>query len=198
MHHLDGSMTSENRSVSKSRHFILLGGVRHRNNYFSKGARYLLPHLRKEILMRLQDDPTPEHFIFFKNYERIRRPYLWRQIQSSIYKYIAYHVICQRRIAPLAHHRNMTARCRAKQNANMPWQDGLLQPPPPPLYPFQRFRIDLLGHLPPSTLGNQSFVIVIDHSTGYVITAVLPSGSSAEIENFFIQRILLKHGAPRV
>lgn len=184
MRHLDNTLPSSDRKfVRKSRHFVLRDGVLYRKNYASDGNRYLLvipKHLWKDVLQSLHDDPTAGHLGFFKTYERVRQRYFWVRLYTYVYKYVTSCPQCQRRKAPTSP------------------PAGLLQPLPPPEHPFDRVGIDLFGPLPASPSKNRWVIVAIDHLTRYVVTAALPTGSSAEIANFFIQHILLIYGAPRV
>lgn len=184
IHHLDGSYHSLDRKfVHKCAHFALRDGMLYRKNYSSEGARYLLfilSHLRKDVLVSLHDDPTAGHLGFFKTYERVRRRYFWPRLYTSVFKYVSSCVECQRRKSPTS------------------TPTGLLQPILSPRQPFERVGIDLFGPLPISTRSNRCMVVAIGHVTRFVIAATLPTGSSAEIANFFIRDILLQHGAPWV
>lgn len=71
--HLNGSVLSSDRNfIRKSRHFVLLAGIRHRKNYSSEGSRSFLvapSHIPKEVLMSLHKDPTAGHLVILKTYE---------------------------------------------------------------------------------------------------------------------------------
>lgn len=73
---------------------------------------------------------------------------------------------------------------------------GHLQPLPPPDRTFERLGINLFGPLPLSTRNNRYVVVAIGRLTLYVVPAPLPTGSSAEVANFFVQKVLLRCGAP--
>ncbi|KAM7303519.1 DDE-type integrase/transposase/recombinase [Ixodes scapularis] len=75
---------------------------------------------------------------------------------------------------------------------------GLLQPISPPTAPFQQIGMDLLGPFPPSTSGNRWIIVATDYLTRYAETKALPSGTAVEVAKFFIESIVLRHGAPEV
>lgn len=75
---------------------------------------------------------------------------------------------------------------------------GLIQTLPSPHRAFERLGIGLFGPLPPSTHNNRYVAVPIDHLTRYLITTPLPTGSPAEITNFFVEEVLLRYGAPPV
>lgn len=99
---------------------------------------------------------------------------------SAVARYVASCVLCQRRKRPTTP------------------PSGLLQPLPCPASPFEVVGIDLYGPLPKTSNGNRWIVTAVDHLTRYAETACIQSGSAAEVADFFLRNILLRHGAPRV
>ncbi|GFY33720.1 retrovirus-related Pol polyprotein from transposon 412 [Trichonephila clavipes] len=75
---------------------------------------------------------------------------------------------------------------------------GRLVPIPPAIAPFHRIGIDLLGRFPKSAHGNKWIIVCTDYSTRYAITKALPTAEVAEIAKFLLEKIVLRHGAPRV
>ena len=75
---------------------------------------------------------------------------------------------------------------------------GLLQPICTPTGPSQQIGMDLLGPFPPSTSGNRWIIVATDYLTQYAETKALPSGTAVEVAKFFVESILLRHGAPEV
>ncbi|KAM7307593.1 DDE-type integrase/transposase/recombinase [Ixodes scapularis] len=57
--------------------------------------------------------------------------------------------------------------------------------------------MDLLGPFPPSTQGNRWIIVATDYLTRYAETKALP-GTAVEVAKFFIESIVLRHGAPEV
>ncbi|UYV77573.1 hypothetical protein LAZ67_15001599, partial [Cordylochernes scorpioides] len=64
--------------------------------------------------------------------------------------------------------------------------------------PFERIGIDLLGRFPKSINGNRWIVVCTDYYSRHVETAALPRGTATEIADFFLKRIVLRHGAPKI
>ncbi|UYV66441.1 hypothetical protein LAZ67_4001687 [Cordylochernes scorpioides] len=74
-------------------------------------------------------------------------------------------------------------------NLKDPWH---LQPIPVP-----EVGMDLLGRFPTSEGGNRWIIVCTDYLTKYAITKALPTSESMEVAKFFIEDVILKHGAPR-
>ncbi|KAM7310080.1 uncharacterized protein ISCGN_007040 [Ixodes scapularis] len=68
---------------------------------------------------------------------------------------------------------------------------GVLQPIAPPSAPFQQIGMDLLGPFRDGLLSS-------DYLTRYAETKALPAGTAVEVAKFFIESIILRHGAPEV
>lgn len=58
--------------------------------------------------------------------------------------------------------------------------------------------IDLYGPLPSTSAGYRWIVTAVDHLTRYAETAPVRSGCAEEVARFFLQNVILRHGAPRV
>lgn len=86
--------------------------------------------------------------------------------------------------------------CQTKKSSTTS-PSGLLRPIPQPQRPFQRIGIDFLGPFPLSTSNNRWIIVVIDHLTRYAETKCVPSATGEEVAVFFLQTILLRHGAPQ-
>lgn len=64
--------------------------------------------------------------------------------------------------------------------------------------PFQPVEMDLLGPFPLSNACNRWIVGATDYLTRYAETKALQFATTLEVAAFFIQRIVLRHGAPEV
>ncbi|UYV64710.1 K02A2.6-like, partial [Cordylochernes scorpioides] len=73
----------------------------------------------------------------------------------------------------------------------------LLQPIPPASRPFEKMGIDLMGRFPKSGRGNSWILVCTDYYSRYIETAALPRGTAEEIADFFLQKVVLRHGAPK-
>lgn len=56
----------------------------------------------------------------------------------------------------------------------------------------------MYGPLPETPTGYHWIVTAVDHRTRYSETALLRTGCAEEVSSFFLHRIVLRHGAPRV
>ncbi|UYV72436.1 K02A2.6-like, partial [Cordylochernes scorpioides] len=84
---------------------------------------------------------------------------------------------------------------RRKHQPQLP--SGQLQPIPVPEVAFEKVGMDLLGRFPTSEGGNRWIIVCTDYLTKYAITKALPTSESMEVAKFFIEDVILKHGAPR-
>lgn len=75
---------------------------------------------------------------------------------------------------------------------------GPLQPVNPPMSPFDKVGIDLVGPLPKSKAGHRWIIVCVDFLTRYVETAPLCTATAADVASFLLNRVILRHGAPRV
>ncbi|UYV77425.1 K02A2.6-like [Cordylochernes scorpioides] len=73
----------------------------------------------------------------------------------------------------------------------------LLLPIPPASRPFEKMGIDLMGGFPKSGRGNSWILVCTDYYSRYIETAALPRGTAEEIADFFLQKVVLRHGAPK-
>ena len=63
-------------------------------------------------------------------------------------------------------------------------------------YPFEKVGIDLLEPFPTSNKGNKYIVVAVDYLTNWAETAALVTSTAQETAQFFVNQILLRHGAP--
>ena len=163
--------------------FFLQNDILVKKNFSPLRDNYLLvvpSALRPEVLQALHDDPTAGHLGFSRTLARIQEKYYWPRLSADVAHYVRTCRDCQRRKTPPTR------------------PAGLLQPIEPPRRPFQQIGMDLLGPFPTSTSGNKWIVVATDYLTRYAETKALPKGSAAEVARFFVENILLRHGAPEV
>ena len=163
--------------------FFLQNDILLKKTFSPLRANYLLvvpSALRPEVLQALHDDPTAGHLGFSRTLARIQEKYYWPRLSADVAHYVRTCRDCQRRKTPPTR------------------PAGLLQPIEPPRRPFQQIGMDLLGPFPTSTSGNKWIVVATDYLTRYAETKALPKGSAAEVARFFVENILLRHGAPEV
>ncbi|UYV77641.1 hypothetical protein LAZ67_15001799, partial [Cordylochernes scorpioides] len=167
---------------SPNNSFVKIDNMLYRKNYDPMGKPWLLVvprHLRQELLKNFHDSPTAGHLGFTKTYDRIRKKYYWPGMYRTVRRYVAHCSDCQRR----------------KHQPQLP--SGHLQPIPVPEVAFEKVGMDLLGRFPTSEGGNRWIIVCTDYLTKYAITKALPTSESMEVAKFFIEDVILKHGAPR-
>lgn len=167
----------------------VLPALRLRNNVlykksFAASARSWLlvipADLRNEIMDACHDDPTSGHLGYSRTLARIRSKYYWPQLAKTVRHYTRTCRECQRRKTP-------------------PVQPaGHLHPIPPPMTPFQQVGMDLLGPFPTSNSGHRWIAVATDYLTRYAESRALPSATAADVAKFFVESIVLRHGAPEV
>lgn len=184
MDYLDGRVPPPNsRARRQLAKFQLLHGALYRQNYHPNGSKWVpvVPRpLQRRILEEYHDAATAGHLGFTKTYERIRSRYFWPGLSTAVAKYVRSCASCQHR----------------KRSTTPP--TGLLQPLPCPSAPFESVGIDLYGPLPSTQCGYRWIVTAVDHLTRYAETAPIRSGTAAEVAEFILHNIILRHGAPRV
>ncbi len=62
--------------------------------------------------------------------------------------------------------------------------------------PWDRTGMDILGPFPVFKLSNIYIVVVVDYVTKWAEAVALPTDGAKQVADFFIQEILLRHGAP--
>ncbi len=62
--------------------------------------------------------------------------------------------------------------------------------------PFQKVGIDVLGPFPVTTDGNVNIIVAVDYLTKWVETRAMRTATAREAAEFFVEDIVLRHGAP--
>jgi hypothetical protein len=62
--------------------------------------------------------------------------------------------------------------------------------------PFQKVGIDLLGPFPLSNTGNKMIIVAVDYLKKWVELRAMPTGKADMVATFFVEQIVLRHGAP--
>lgn len=163
--------------------FSLRSGVLYKRNFASSGSNYLLvvpSLLRKDILLACHDEPSAGHLGYARTLARIKQKYYWPKLSATVRNYVRTCRDCQRRKVPPGR------------------PAGLLQPVQVPNIPFQQVGMDLLGPFPMSRTGNKWIIVATDYLTRYAETKALPRATAHDVAQFFLARIVLRHGAPAV
>lgn len=163
--------------------FRLRNSVLYKRNFGNTKEAFLLvvpSSMRAEVLYACHDEASAGHLGVSRTVSRIREKYFWPKLLQTVQQYVRSCRECQRRKTP-------------------PLKPaGLLQPIKPPTAPFQQVGMDLLGPFPKSTKGNRWIVVATDYLTRYAETASVVRATSAEVAEFFMNSVVLRHGAPQV
>jgi hypothetical protein len=62
--------------------------------------------------------------------------------------------------------------------------------------PFEKVGIDVLGPFPATTGGNVNVIVAVDYLTKWAETKALRSATARDAAEFFVEDIVLRHGAP--
>lgn len=182
--YLEGRTSCIPRNFARSlASFCFRNAVLYKKNFDHTEAAYLLvvpTTLRADILRACHDEPSSGHLGFTRTLERIRRSYYWPRLAKTVKQYVRTCRDCQRRKTP-------------------PMRPaGLLHPITPPKAPFHQIGMDLLGSFPTSSSGNRWIVVATDYATRYCETKALTRATAAEVAHFFVDNIVLRHGAPAI
>lgn len=163
--------------------FCLRSEVLYKRNFSSIGATYLLvvpTALRPEVLRACHNEATSGHLGYTRTLARVQQRYYWPRLNAAVKHHVRACLDCQRRKSPPTK------------------PAGLLQPVQVPRTPFDQIGMDILGPLPTSTAGNRWVIVATDYLTRYAETKAIPRGTAAEVAQFFIENIVLRHGAPTI
>lgn len=163
--------------------FCLRHDVLYKKNFSPSGSSYLLvvpASLRNEVLHACHNEPTAGHLGYSRTLSRIRLKYYWPRLAPVVKRYVQTCLDCQRRKTPPVK------------------PAGLLHSVQIPQAPFAQVGMDLLGPFPVSSAGNRWIIVVTDYLTRYAETGALQRGTAAEAARFFIEAVVLRHGAPAV
>ena len=61
---------------------------------------------------------------------------------------------------------------------------------------MQKVGIDLFGSFPMSHKGNRQITVAVDYLTKWVEIKAMPTGTETDVADFFVNQIVLRHGAP--
>ena len=63
--------------------------------------------------------------------------------------------------------------------------------------PFDRLGRVILGPFPLSLKGNCHIIVAVDYFTKWVETKAVPAVTAIAVAEFFVENIVLRHGAPK-
>lgn len=184
MDYLNGACTTAPRAFKRALSSLCVrNGVLMKKNFSASQTPYLIVVpmcLRDEILQACHDEPTSGHLGVTRTLARLKEKYYWPRLHSDVSHYVKTCRNCQRRKVPPTK------------------PTGLLKPIDPPSRPFQQIGMDMLGPFPLSHSGNRWVIIATDYLTRYAETSALPNGTALEVAKFFINCVVLRHGAPEI
>ena len=134
-------------------------------------------HLRSDVLQDLHGTLTGGHFGYFKTASKVRHRFYWPGRDKDVAKFVRSCSCCQFR----------------KIETALP--KGLLKPISV-TKPFDLIGLDLVGPLPKSN-DMRYLLVCVDYATRLTIISALKESKSEDIADFFITKIICKHGCPR-
>ena len=182
IHYLDNPHEAAPRHIRRVLQSLRFqDGVLYKENHHPQGDPWLLiipTEMQGEVLEACHDHPPSGHLGYTRTLARIRRKYYWPRLAKCVRRYVKTCHDCQRRKSP-------------------PLKPaGFLHSISPPRSPFHQLGMDLLGPFPSSASGNRWIVVCTDYSTRYAETKAVPHATAKEVAKFFIEQIVLRHGAP--
>ena len=136
------------------------------------------PELVNQVLLACHDDITAGHLGVSRTLFKVNPRFFWPKRTQEVTHYVRSCIECQSK----------------KRLQERPV--GYLEPISVQ-QPFEKIGIDLIGLFPLSRDGNRHVIIVVDYLTKWVIAKAVPVANTVEVVKFFIQRVLLQHGAQR-
>lgn len=170
--------TQQHRRIAQK--FHLREGVLYRRSIQHGRAHYrlCLPSTFVDtVLFACHDDVTAGHLGTTRTIDKIRKRYFWPKMFSKITSYVRSCLDCQTKKGVRQRPAGFLTPIRTTQ-------------------PFERVGIDLTGPFPLSSTGNRFIIVAVDYFTKWVITKAVPTADSRQIVKFFLERIVLQHGAP--
>ncbi|KAM7284469.1 DDE-type integrase/transposase/recombinase [Ixodes scapularis] len=135
--------------------------------------------IRQGVLYKENFGTTTRHGCC-RTLARIREKYYWPKLPKTVHLYTRSCHECQRRKKPRRGRPDSCSRF-------------LLQ-----LHPSSRSEWIYLVLFRLRRRGNRWIIVATDYLTRYAETKALPSGTAVEVAKFFIESIVLRHGAPEV
>ena len=134
---------------------------------------------RDKIMSAYHNSASSGHLGVQHTLDKIRIKYFWPSMVDDVATWIKCCKSCQAVKTPV--------------RAPAP-----LQRMPIPSIPFEIVGIDATGPFNVTSRGNRYIIVVCDYLTRYVETFAVPEQSTKEIIQPFIDKVILRHGAPKV
>lgn len=137
--------------------------------------------LVQKVLELHHDSPLfGGHFGLHRTLERTRLRYYWPSINKDVIHWVKSCIPCNQKKAP-------PKKTKAK-----------VVPMPVATEPFERVSTDILGPFVASKSGNRYVLVFVDYLTKYMELVPLPNVKSQTVATAFIERVICRHGVPRV
>lgn len=134
--------------------------------------------MRHDFIRSSHDLVIADHQGVEKTCSLMKIRFYWSGMVNDVKKYI--------RTCPQCQMRKVTRKPVA----------GVLHPLPVK-GPFETVAVNLLGSFPQSTGKNRYIAVVTNFLTKYAIAGALPDQSANSVTNFYVDSVILAHGAPR-
>jgi hypothetical protein len=132
---------------------------------------------RVQLMSEAHDTPTSAHRGRDPTYEKLSRTYYWPKLSRDVSRYVLSCDLCQR----------IKSRNRAPP--------GLLQSLDIPSQPWETITMDFITHLPKSTHGYDSVMVVVDKLTKRAhFIPTHDTATAADIAQLYISRVFALHG----
>jgi hypothetical protein len=128
----------------------------------------------------MHDDTVAGHLGAKRTLQRLLTRFYWKGMSADVHRYIEQ---CE----------NCLKNKVSRHSGLIP--TGSL---PIPTQPFEFVAVDFLGPLTRTTQRNVSILVVTDYLTRWAEAIALPNQQARTYASAFIERIVLRHGAPRV
>ncbi|KZR97107.1 Uncharacterized protein APZ42_008203, partial [Daphnia magna] len=162
------------------KNFVLINGLLHRRTLSKQGMRLRLcvpQGERLEILDAYHCDRWAAHLGVKRTLGRIEERYYWPRLRQQVLNYVRECPQCQeRKTPPVEPQRHMEIICVER--------------------PFEKVEMDILGSFPVSTGGKRNIIVAVNYLTKWAETRAVPTATARDAAEFFIEEIVLRHGAP--
>ena len=134
--------------------------------------------MKNQILEAYHDNMMTGHLGSTRTICRINKRFYWPKMEEEVRQYVRACLSCQ-----------MRKDVPAKPAGFMMFFEVE--------YPYHRVGIDVLGPFPGTEKNNKYIIVAIDYLTKWAETGSLQMATAADIAQFFVNRIVLRHGAPQ-
>ena len=171
----------EEKKLKPNEVYEITDGILWRKIFDSRGIeRKLMCHpksLRKEVMITLHNDPTSGHLGFIRTLYRIKERFYFPRIEKAVRRYVRSCQDCQSRKHDSGQPKGDLQQIKAEE-------------------PFAVVGMDIFGPLPTTSVTKKRYVILlIDYFTKWVEAVALKEMKSEDVADFFINPVVLRHGA---